>query len=115
MRLFLLPMFATGDFVEVVRGHRTGLNGIVQIDRRGRAIIQPVYVDGDLLRPVGRTIRVDNTTLAQVPTPTDLRRERRRLREEYLKTLRPVRGERHGNIREYPASVFGPVEYAACR
>lgn len=92
-----------GDLVEITNGNsgHCGTAGIVlSIDAAGVAELQPVNTDDDWLTPKGTPIKVHASYTTKVPTPTDLRCCKRKLREKHLRELKPPPIMPQGGIRE---------------
>lgn len=101
-----MATIAVGDLVEVF-GPFERSNGtvcIVQGIRGVTATVQPVDDSDERFLPVGDTAEVNVGLLVKLPTPTQLRAEKRKFREAHLAARRatnPAPVFREGSIRKF--------------
>lgn len=97
-----------GDFIEVSTAgcHHNGVSGIVESIDGTTATVQPVNTNDDWLTPKGDCFEIHVAELTKVPTPTELRRAKRHLREKHLAGLQPPHEVPTGMVREFSALLF---------
>lgn len=96
-----------GSLVEIVGGFapKKGAACIVESIAGRIVTVQPVDDTDEWFTPTGDTIDLDIGLLLQLPTPTQLRAGKRKLRERHLKEKREQEFKstehRPGNIRKF--------------
>lgn len=92
--------YRIGKFVEVKEKNvHAGLAGTIESINEKMATLK--LEDGSRIET-----NVGNLVFA--PNENRQRRYKRRFREQDIAKLKPLEGRRIGNIREYPATIFGP-------
>lgn len=97
--VFYLPgvSIQINDLVEVGRGPQQGIEGIVVHVEGNTALVQPV--DSNTLEANGHCFNIHTHLLTTQPSPTDIRREKVRLRQQHLANLPERTGARPHNLR----------------